>query len=159
MLLNLCLITKFYCKESMIYRLGHGLRRRRCTSSSPSTSSQCGWEPIRDFTTEVLPSSPTLAGTILMIVSLVTVSPTIAGKVSVLFFFFFFFPRFLIPINLSYWFQDGKNNAQNINYGCILMPQTTWRFHNCKNAGSSSKSPNHWGSETGIRNPCFLIYL
>ena len=89
MFLNFCLLRNFYFKESTIYRSGHGLPRRRCTSSSQSTSSQCGWEPVRVFTTELLPSSPTPDGTTFMIVSLGTGSPTTAARVSVLFFLFF----------------------------------------------------------------------
>ena len=116
MFLNLCLLIKFYFKESTIYRSGHGLPRRRCTSSSQSTTSQCGWEPVRVFTTELLPPSPTPDGTTSMIVSLGMGSPTTAARVSVL---FSFFAQFFIRMNLSYSFDDVKNNVININYGCI----------------------------------------
>ncbi len=116
MFLNFCLLIIFYFKESTIYRSGHGLPRRRCTSSSQSTTSQCGWELVRVFTTELLRPSPTPDGTTSLIVSLGMGSPTTVVRVSLL---FSFFSQFLIRMNLSYSFHDVKNNVININYGCI----------------------------------------
>ena len=160
MFLNLCLLIIFYFKESTIYRSGHGLPRRRCTSSSQSTSSQCGWEPVRVFTTELLPPSPTPDGTTFLIVSLGMGSPTTAARVSVLFFLFRGFWSPLIWVTGSMmWKITSKIEIMPV---CNLRKAPCGsgiRSKNCKNAGSLSESANHWGSETGIRNPCFLSYL